>query len=480
MSTRIVRWLIWPAAAVVFVGLMSYFVWRYTTSRRSTQPVNASVKNGHEGTSEDPAPEDQPEVMEPPSVKVVHPRGGAMDRITVQLGTVKAYESVNLHAKVSGYLKTQSVDIGDRVKAGKVLAIVDVPELEKQADRNAALVKLARTRVDQMKAKVKIATADKDASEAQIGYAEANAKAANALLAFRAANLKRMKALFKDTSIEEPVLDESVLRHDAARESENSAKAAVVTARAQVASCAAKILLAEADVGEAEAQVKVAQADLERTQVQLAFANIIAPFDGIITQRTLFPGDFVRSAGEGGTQLPLLTIQRTDRMRIIVKIPDRDVPFADKDDPAFFEIDAFPGEKFPGKISRVGGSEEEATRLMPVEIDLENPKNRIRQGMFGRATIILDKAVDKMSIPRECLVGRPGEGKGTVYVVKGDKAYRTTIKVGLVQDARVEVLGGLRMDDHVVFMDTPAALSDGIEVQATLMDEQKQNGNGQP
>ena len=486
MSTRIVRWLFWPSVATVVLATLGFFGWRYIYPRRVSQPVNAAVKNGQEGTSEDPSPEDQPEMTEPPSVKVVTPRGRAMDRITVQLGTVKAYESVSLHAKVSGYLSkfrvidNRPLDIGDRVKAGDVLAIVAVPEIVAQARRNTAAVDLADARVKQMEAKVKIAEADRDAAEAQIGYAEANAKASTALLAFRAANLKRMKALFEKTSIDEGVLDESVLRHEAARESENAARAAVVTAKAQVSSCAAKILLAKADVGEAQAQVKVAQAELEITQVLLAYANIIAPFDGIITNRTLFPGDFVRSAGEGGAQLPLLTIQRTDRMRIIVKIPDRDVPFADKDDPAFFEIDAFPGEKFPGKISRVGGSEEETTRLMPIEIDLENPKNRIRQGMFGRATIILDKGIDKMSIPRECLVGRPGDGKGTVYVVRGDKAYRTTIKVGLVQDARVEVLGGLRMTDQVIFMDTPAALSDGIEVQATLMDEQKLGANGQP
>src|ERR1700682_4864416 len=79
-------------------------------------------------------------------VEVTHPKKGDMDRTTTQVGSIHAFESVQLYAGVSGYLKTQSVDIGDRIRKGQVLAQVDVPELEKQVQRYAAMVEQARAR----------------------------------------------------------------------------------------------------------------------------------------------------------------------------------------------------------------------------------------------------------------------------------------------------------------------------------------------
>src|SRR5262245_58690119 len=96
--------------------------------------------------AEEPAPVDE----EPPPahvpVTVVHPRKGAMDRVTTQPGSVVAFKAVQLFSKVPGFLKSQAVNIGDRVKKGQVLAVVDVPELEKQAQRNRAVVEQARAK----------------------------------------------------------------------------------------------------------------------------------------------------------------------------------------------------------------------------------------------------------------------------------------------------------------------------------------------
>lgn len=393
-----------------------------------------------------------------------------MERITVQVGSVQAFEKVNLHAKVSGYLKTQAVDIGDVVEKDQVLATVDVPELQKLMDRNTASVALAKARVLQMKAKVAIAKADHEASNAQIVQTAANAKAAAAWVSFRTLQYQRMKDLFRTSSIEEKLVDEAKERHAAAIESENSARAAIVTSKAHSASMAAKIELAKADVIEAEAQVKVAQAELERIQVQLAFSEIHAPFDGIVTHRALFPGDFVRSAGEGGMPVPLLTIQRTDRMRVIVQIPDREVPYTDPGDPALVEIDALPGVTFPAKVSRIARAEDSTTRLMPVEIDLPNPKGRIRQGMFGRVTIILDKAIDQLSIPSSCLVGKAENAGGTVFVVRAGKVFRAKVRLGMDSGTRVEVLKGLNIDDEVV-VQPPMGLADGQDVNAIRIEE---------
>src|SRR5262249_54865278 len=152
--------------------------------------------------------------------------------------------------------------------------------------------------------------------------------------------------------------------------------------------------------------------------VQVQFATIVSPYDGVITQRSLFPGGFVRSAIGGNPPAPLLTVERTDKVRVVVQIPDRDVPYADPGDPAVVELDALPGPPLLSKIARTSSAEDPQTRLMRVEIDLPNPDGKIRLEMYGRVTILLERAPDLLSIPSSCLVGKAADGKGAVYVVR--------------------------------------------------------------
>lgn len=465
MPTRMTQWIIWPIAVVLVVGA-TYFLWRSSKPRRYTT-AQAAEKNDADANHGD----DDDEPVQPPettSVKVVHPRRGAMSRVAVQVGSVMADE-VQLQAKVSGYLKHQYVNIEQTVKEGDVLAVIDVPELEKQVARNAALVEQATARVTQMKAKVTVAHADREAAKQEITYAEANARAAKALLTFRRMYFDRMKGLALEKNIELKVVDEAMQQHEAARETEHAAKAAIETAKAKKNSADAKILLADADLGEADAQVKVAQAELERSQELYKFRNIVAPFNGFITERPLVEGAFVRSADAGGSQT-VLTIQRPDRMRMVVQIPDSDAPYASKDKPAFVEIDAFPGVKFEAKISRISRTEDIKTRLMHVEIDLPNPQGVIRQGMFGKVTMVLDKMTDKLSLPSACLSGKALARRGAVFVVRDGKAYLTKVRFGMDNGTRIEVLQGLKTTDAVI-LSPPAGLTDGIEVQATPYNE---------
>ena len=232
-----------------------------------------------------------------------------------------------------------------------MLAIIDVPELEKQVERNAALVLQAQARVKQMKAKVTMADAEVTAAEAEIDYAKAFAKSAKAWVVYRGTVFKRMQELAVSKSVEQKIEDEAKQHYEAAKESENAAKAAITKAEAKAISADAKVPLAIADLDEAEAQVKVAQAELEKTQEQFKFSRIIAPFKGHITERFLIEGAFVRSAAEGGAAQTILSIQSPDKMRMVVQIPDNDAPYAIKDKPAKVEIDAFPGVEIKAKIS---------------------------------------------------------------------------------------------------------------------------------
>jgi RND family efflux transporter MFP subunit len=193
------------------------------------------------------------------------------------------------------------------------------------------------------------------------------------------------------------------------------------------------------------------------------FATIRSPYDGYITQRSMLPGDLVRAANGGADSVPLLTVELTDKMRVVVYIPDRDVPYCDVGDPATVEIDALPGKKFEAKVSRIGRSEDPQTKLMRVEIDVPNPEGEIRQGMYGWVTIMLDQQSDQLSIPSSCLVGKTHEGQGTVYVVRDGRAARVPVKIGRDNGRLVAIRDGLTEKDQVV-VHAPPALHDGTAV----------------
>ncbi len=418
---------------------------------------------GHSGTAARADESTTKQVLVP--VKVVHPHKG-LERLSTQPGTIQAYESVRLFAKVPGFLKKQNVDIGDRVKAGQVLAVLDVPELETQVKRGKAVLAQARSRVVQMKARVNSVSAEQDAAKAAVTQAEATAKSSAAWVRFRQKQHTRLKELFELKSIDERLVDESKERFEASIETERSAQAAILTTKAHVVAFGAKVEAAQADVALADAEVEVAQAELDKYTVQLGFATITAPFDGVITHRTSFPGDFVRSANEGGSHEPILTVQRTDKMRVIVQVPDRDVPFVDPGDAAIVEIDALVGQKFPAKVSRISRSEDAQTRLMRIEIDLLNPTGNICHGMYGKVVIVLDNQPDRYSIPSSCLVGSAENGAGEVYVIRDNRAQLVKVLLGIDNGLRVAVVQGLRAEDEVIFQ-PGSELCNGVAVART-------------
>lgn len=421
--------------------------------------------------------DDPPPTTNEIHVQVVRPKKGELDRSTTQPGSVIAFESVEMYAGASGFLKTLNVDIGDEVKKGQVLAQVDVPDLEKQVQRNLAVVEQATAKVKQMVARAASARADWEAAKASVPRAEAMLKSKQAELLYRQKQLDRNRQLARVNVIEDKLVDEYTSHRDAVREAELAAREGVTAAKANVEAMAAKILAADADIAEAEAEKRVAQAELEKAQVMVKFATISAPFDGVVTRRNYFPKDFVRAATEGGDHLPVLTVQRTDKLRVVVQIPDRDVPYCDVGDPALVEIDALPGQKVaPAKVSRIAHSEDHDTRLMHVEIDLPNPTGKICNGMYGRVTIMLDKS-DYLSVPSTCIVDRTNEGKGFVYVVRDGHAKRTPVAIGADNGLHTAITSGVKETDEII-MNPESDIVDGTAVNVVASEAEPKLAHG--
>ena len=400
-------------------------------------------------------------------VEVTHPVQGGIERTTTQAGSVHAFEYAALYSKVSGYLKVQNVDIGDRVKIGQLLAVIDDPEVDKAVDQNKAALDKAKAEVRVAEAKIRSAEAAKQASEAMVKQAQTSIVAKNANEELQQKQLTRIASLVARGAVEEKLQDEQQDRHDVAVADVGMAQAEVISAQAAVMEKAALIEQAQADLIESKANVEVGEADLAKAKVMQDYTRITSPYDGVITLRSFHRGDFIRSASEGGN-VPVLAVARTDLMRVVLPIPDTDVPFADRGDKATLHIVALPGKTFEGTISRFSETEDAESRNMRTEVDIPNKDESLREGMYGRVTVVLQAAApNSMTIPSSGLLGQTGTGEGQVYVVRDETAHRIRVQVGNDNGIETEILSGLKPDDQVI-TSYNGSITEGTLVKADL------------
>jgi HlyD family secretion protein len=244
-----------------------------------------------------------------------------------------------------------------------------------------------------------------------------------------------------------------------------------------VAAAKAKIDQALADQKAAEANIAVMQAKLKKAQAIVGYMSIVSPYTGVVTHRSYFVGDFIRSASDGNTK-PLFTVARTDLMRVVTKISDLDVPYVDVGDPAIVTIQALPGLKLPGKVSRFTESEIPNERTMSTEIDIPNDEKspahgRLRDGMYGEALIILNPPSDHLTLPSSCLIGPAKEYDNRVLVVKDGHATAVKVKTGTDDGIHVEILSGVTLKDQVIIPDGEVADGTPVIPLASVSKESK-------
>ena len=400
-------------------------------------------------------------------VETVHPRQGGVERTTTQAGSVHAFDHASLYAKVSGFLKLQNVDIGDRVKQGDLLAVIEVPELDKAIDQNKAMLDQARANVKVTEAKIRSARAAKEAAEALVKQAETMVVAKRSNQDLQDKQLARISGLVARQAVEKKLEDEQQDRTEVARADVGVAQAEVLSARAVVLSKEALVEEAQADMIEAQANVEVAEANLGRAKVMQDYTRITSPYDGVITLRSYHRGDFVRSASEGGN-VPVLAVAVTNKVRVVLPMPDTDVPYVDKGDKALLRIVALPGRTFTGVISRFSETEDSESRNMRTEVDLPNLDDVLHEGMFGPVTVILQApSPNSITIPASGLIGQSGAGEGTVYIVKDGKAHKVPVHVGNNNGIETEILSGINAQDQVI-TSYNGALSEGTVVKPEL------------
>ena len=287
----------------------------------------------------------------------MHPRRVTVAQRLQTNATLEAFEEADLFAKVSGYLSDVRVDIGDHVKAGQVLAVIDIPEMEKRACRGPGPARF----------KAKCAGDRAPPGGPRQGEPNATGRHAEA----------PEKLLFKDHWVSDQMLDEM---------------------RANAAIAKADLGVAEANRDLAADQVDLAAATVEKTKALLAYSQIVAPFDGVVARRLVNRGDLVQAA-TGTLMTPLFTVQRIDTIRVFCDVPENDVPHLHIGDPAIVKPSGFDGKPFIGKVTRFSLRLDPETRNMRTEIDLPNPEERLYPGMYAEVSLEMNRRPDALTVP---------------------------------------------------------------------------------
>lgn len=387
-----------------------------------------------------------------PRVTVVRPERKTLSRSTVQPAAIEAYEAAPLFAKIPGYVGSVSVDIGDVVKKGQTLVQLDVPELADDVAQKEALVDRAAADVNAAKAMIVSAESAVQAADARVSAAKAGIDRAASDLERWKLETDRIVRLTQAGSVTEKLADETRNQLRSAEAAQQEATAAVTVAQADANQSLAALEQAKADLAVAQAKERVAQADLARAKTLLGYASIRAPFDGVVTNRSIDPGAFVQPPGAQAD--PCLTVVRRDRVRIYLDVPELEAPLVDageNGDSATIRIQALGDRTFEGKVARTSWALDQANRTLRVEIEAADESGQFRPGMYAVATILLDERKDVLSLPATAIFYE--SGSAFCATVESGKIVRKPVTIGLKSGSDAEIADGLAGSEVVVLKD---------------------------
>ncbi len=353
-------------------------------------------------------------------------RGPIRSSITLS-GEFRPYQEVDVHAKVAGYIRHIYVDVGDKVKEGQTLAILEVPELNAQ---------LAAAKATLRRSQDGIVRAEKDVQRAESAHSAAHA----------AYTRLKQASLARPGLIAEQELDDSQA-HD-------------LEAEAQVGSTRAAL-------AEAKSQLAVADADQQRYAALEAYSHITAPFTGVVTKRYADTGALIQAGTSSDTQsMPVVQLAEWSRLRLVVPVPESAVPSLHLGQAIDVVVPSLK-RTFKGQVARFADALNVETRTMHTEIDVENPDDTLVEGMYAETTLVLHQKDDTLTVPIEGV--RRSGSKGTAFVVNSSGIVeQRAVTLGVDSGQRVEVLSGLKDGEQVV-VGNLNALQAGQRVQPKLI-----------
>jgi RND family efflux transporter MFP subunit len=215
----------------------------------------------------------------------------------------------------------------------------------------------------------------------------------------------------------------------------------------------------QAALASAEAQAAAAKAQVAAYATRLGETQITSPLDGVVTVRRLDPGALVGPPGGGA----IVTVARVDSLRVFVTVTERDIHWVKIGLETRVDVDALPGKSIKGLVVRLAPTLDPQTRTLDVEVQIDNADGDLRPGMFGRASIVVDRHPSATVVPATAI--QVSNGKRWAFALVGDKVERRELTTGVDEGTWVEVLKGLRPGEEVVTTGIDA-ISDGTQVRA--------------
>jgi membrane fusion protein (multidrug efflux system) len=339
-------------------------------------------------------------------------------------GELKAWQEVDLTAKVAGYVENLTVDRGTTVRAGQVLARLGAPEIKAQlSGREADSAALGFRRIE---------------AEAHARSTHAQRLEAEARLAAATATWRRLKGAAATPGVVSGNELETAQRQVEAE-----------TARVQV--FRENELAAQAQVGSLNESEKAARASTSAAKATTDYLRLSAPFSGIITERFAHPGNLA-SPGQ-----PLLRLQQISRLRLIVNLPEAEVASLQTGRTVSFTLPAFPGQTFQATVARVASALDPRTRTMPIELDVLNQDLKLAPGMFPQVSWPATRRTPSLLVPpaavavttERTFIIRINDGLTEWVDVKRGVTVNLALKEGQEKRDYVEVFGNLTAGETI-------------------------------
>ncbi len=366
---------------------------------------------------------------EAPSAKVAAAMRGDIARTLSLAGQFQPYQVVDVHPKVSGFMVKINVDIGDRVRKGQTLAVLEVPELTAQLKGTGFEMERAKDDLLRARHEIKRAEAVHSALHADYQRLLETSKAQPGLIAQQELDDAESKDLSSESQVD-------------------AAKAAAAAA---------------------EQHTEVAHSDNDRVQALQNYTSVVAPLDGVVVWRYADTGALIQSGTNSNEQdIPIVRLSQSGLLRLRMPIPENDVQYVHIGDPMLVRVDAI-GRSFTGKIARFTRDVNFETRTMETEIDVENNDLSIDPGMYANTQLELAHAHNVITIPVEALL--LNGDRATVYSLDaGNRVHLRNVGVGLRGSRLAEIKSGLEPGDRVI-LGAQEKYSEGELVSPMLTEE---------
>ena len=334
---------------------------------------------------------------------------GAITHTLNLAGQFQPYQVIDVHAKVSGYIRHIYVDIGDKVHQGQVLAVLEVPELSAQLKGTVAEVAHSKDEITREQHEVSRAEAEHAAVHADY------------------LRLKQASAA-QPGFVAEQELDDAQSKDLASGAQVDAAKAALSAAKQ------------ESDV---------AGADNERVGALADYTRVTAPLDGVVTWRYADTGALIQAGTSSDMQsLPVVKLSQSGLLRLRLPVPEDAVEFIHEGSAVNVHVDAV-NRTIAGKVVRFTRDISAATRTMETEIDVENKDLSLTPGMYANATLELERKDNVLTIPVQAVIHEWQSSFGAV-VDQQNHVQPRKIVLGLQGSTLVEVKSGLAEGDRVI------------------------------